>query len=91
MARPILDAVGVRLDLVQSRGVSCFLFASQVSAMQAFLLNFLIFMCTRVNSPLITSITGTIKDLFTNILGMTLFGDFPFNALNLVTHASPPS
>ncbi len=32
-----------------------------ISAMQAFFLNFLIFLCTRVNSPLITSITGTIK------------------------------
>lgn len=74
-----------RLGAMESHVLSC----SQVSAMQAFLLNFLIFMCTRVNSPLITSIAGTIKDLFTNILGMTLFGDFPFNALNLVLRALP--
>jgi solute carrier family 35 protein len=57
------------------------------SAMQAFFLNFLIFLCTRVNSPLITSITGTIKDLVTNGLGMTLFGDFPFNLPNIVSIA----
>eukprot|EP00292_Cryptomonas_paramecium_P009095 CAMPEP_0113695706 /NCGR_PEP_ID=MMETSP0038_2-20120614/21061_1 /TAXON_ID=2898 /ORGANISM="Cryptomonas paramecium" /LENGTH=257 /DNA_ID=CAMNT_0000618303 /DNA_START=246 /DNA_END=1015 /DNA_ORIENTATION=+ /assembly_acc=CAM_ASM_000170 len=56
-----------------------------VSAAQAFLLNFFIFFCTRVNSPLVTSITGTVKDLVTNILGMTLFGDFPFKPLNLVS------
>ncbi|EKX49335.1 hypothetical protein GUITHDRAFT_136021 [Guillardia theta CCMP2712] len=56
-----------------------------VSAMQAFFLNFLIFFCTRVNSPLITSVTGTVKDLVTNGLGMTLFGDFPFNIPNIVT------
>lgn len=54
-----------------------------VSAMQAFLLNFMIFLCTRVNSPLITAVTGTAKDLFLNILGMTLFGDFPYNPPNL--------
>eukprot|EP00288_Rhodomonas_lens_P011774 CAMPEP_0177750650 /NCGR_PEP_ID=MMETSP0484_2-20121128/33131_1 /TAXON_ID=354590 /ORGANISM="Rhodomonas lens, Strain RHODO" /LENGTH=241 /DNA_ID=CAMNT_0019265711 /DNA_START=110 /DNA_END=831 /DNA_ORIENTATION=- len=58
-----------------------------VSAMQAFFLNFLIFLCTRVNSPLITSVTGTVKDLFTNILGMTLFGDFPFNPPNMLSIA----
>jgi hypothetical protein len=29
-----------------------------VSAAQAFLLNFFIFFCTRVNSPLVTSVTG---------------------------------
>jgi len=58
-----------------------------VSAMQACLLNFLIFLCTRVNSPLITSVTGTVKDLVTNGLGMTLFGDFPFNPLNVASIA----
>uniref|UniRef100_A0A7S0EDN4 Sugar phosphate transporter domain-containing protein n=1 Tax=Hanusia phi TaxID=3032 RepID=A0A7S0EDN4_9CRYP len=56
-----------------------------VSAMQAFFLNFLIFFCTRVNSPLITSVTGTVKDLVTNGLGMTLFGDFPFNIPNIMS------
>ena len=58
-----------------------------ISAMQAFFLNFLIFLCTRVNSPLITSVTGTVKDLVTNALGMTLFGDFPFNPPNVVSIA----
>ena len=58
-----------------------------ISAMQAFFLNFLIFLCTRVNSPLITSVTGTVKDLVTNALGMTMFGDFPFNPPNVVSIA----
>eukprot|EP00286_Rhodomonas_abbreviata_P029262 CAMPEP_0181299760 /NCGR_PEP_ID=MMETSP1101-20121128/6523_1 /TAXON_ID=46948 /ORGANISM="Rhodomonas abbreviata, Strain Caron Lab Isolate" /LENGTH=255 /DNA_ID=CAMNT_0023404941 /DNA_START=314 /DNA_END=1077 /DNA_ORIENTATION=- len=56
-----------------------------VSALQAFFLNFLIFLCTRVNSPLVTSVTGTVKDLVTNALGMTLFGDFPFNPPNFLS------
>mmetsp|Transcript_26763 Transcript_26763/g.70273 ORF Transcript_26763/g.70273 Transcript_26763/m.70273 type:complete len:192 (-) Transcript_26763:382-957(-) len=58
-----------------------------VSAAQAFLLNFFIFYCTRVNSPLVTSVAGTVKDLVTNLLGMGLFGDFPFRPLNMVALA----
>jgi len=30
-----------------------------------------------------------VKDLVTNGLGMTLFGDFPFNPLNVVRNPNP--
>jgi len=45
------------------------------SAIQAFFLNYFMFLCTTVNSALTTSITGQIKAIVTTIMGLFMFGD----------------
>lgn len=45
-----------------------------MSSVHAFLLNWLIFLCSTINSPLTTSITGQIKNIVTTLLGFCLFG-----------------
>eukprot|EP00164_Ancoracysta_twista_P011306 GFYU01017382.1.p1 GENE.GFYU01017382.1~~GFYU01017382.1.p1 ORF type:complete len:391 (+),score=136.78 GFYU01017382.1:170-1342(+) len=52
-----------------------FLTCFMVSAVQAFLLNYSIFLCTSLNSPLATSITGNMKNIFQTSVGLFLFGD----------------
>lgn len=54
-----------------------------VSASQATLLNLAIFLCTRVNSPLATTVTGQAKDLVTVSVGLFLFGDVKITVPNL--------
>jgi len=54
-----------------------------VSISQAFLLNFCIFYCTTTNSPLATTVTGQLKDFVMTGLGMFLFGDVIFTAVNI--------
>jgi solute carrier family 35 len=54
-----------------------------VSASQATLLNIAIFMCTKVNSPLATTVTGQAKDLVTVSVGLFLFGDVKITVPNL--------
>ncbi len=54
-----------------------------LTASQACLLNYCIFLCNRKNSPITTSITGTVKDLVTNSFGLFIFGDVAFNVYNL--------
>jgi len=49
----------------------CFL----MSSVLAFLLNYFIFLCFTINSPLTTSITGQLKNIFTTIIGLFLFHD----------------
>ena len=44
-----------------------------LAASQAFLLNLCIFRCTNINSPLVTSVTGQIKDILTTTLGFLMF------------------
>ncbi|GAB4824177.1 hypothetical protein N2152v2_011223 [Parachlorella kessleri] len=39
--------------------------------------------CTLVNSPLATNVTGQMKDILTTALGMVLFGDVRYSALNV--------
>eukprot|EP00294_Goniomonas_avonlea_P004079 CAMPEP_0114569352 /NCGR_PEP_ID=MMETSP0114-20121206/16580_1 /TAXON_ID=31324 /ORGANISM="Goniomonas sp, Strain m" /LENGTH=257 /DNA_ID=CAMNT_0001756225 /DNA_START=254 /DNA_END=1027 /DNA_ORIENTATION=+ len=56
-----------------------------VAAGQALLLNYMIFLCTLVNSPLATSITGNIKDMVTTSLGLFVFGDVVFTAPNMLS------
>lgn len=59
-----------------------------MSSVQAFLLNYLIFLCSIVNSPLTTSITGQIKNILTTVMGFFLFGGMPMTiaaALGLST------
>jgi len=52
----------------------CFL----MSSVQAFLLNYFMFLCSTVNSPLTTSITGQLKSIL-----QTVFGLFAFNGVVL--------
>ncbi|GAM27583.1 hypothetical protein SAMD00019534_107590 [Acytostelium subglobosum LB1] len=55
----------------------CFL----MSSVQAFLLNYFIFLCSTYNSPLTTSITGQIKSILQTILGLFMFGDVVLSAI----------
>mmetsp|Transcript_11776 Transcript_11776/g.49613 ORF Transcript_11776/g.49613 Transcript_11776/m.49613 type:complete len:535 (-) Transcript_11776:87-1691(-) len=56
-----------------------------LSASQAFLLNLCIFRCTNINSPLVTSVTGQIKDVLTTTLGFVMFpADAPIYAPNVL-------
>jgi len=47
-------------------------------------LNYTQFLCTQVNSPLTTCMTGVIKGLATTIAGFFMFGGQPITALNLI-------
>lgn len=51
--------------------ILCFL----MSSVLAFLLNWFIFLCSTVNSPLTTSVTGQIKAIVSTIIGLFIFGD----------------
>jgi len=55
----------------------CFL----MSSIQAFLLNYFMFVCSTVNSPLTTSITGQMKSILQTIFGLFTFGG---------VHLTPP-
>lgn len=48
-----------------------------MSSLQAFLLNYTIFLCSTYNSPLVTSVTGQIKAVVQTIGGLFLFGAVP--------------
>ncbi|KAN0035642.1 hypothetical protein ACTA71_004925 [Dictyostelium dimigraforme] len=52
-----------------------FQFCFFMSSIQAFLLNYFIFLCSTMNSPLTTSITGQIKSILQTIIGLFMFGD----------------
>lgn len=60
-----------------------FLLFLLASCSQAFLLNMCIFRCTLVNSPLTTNVTGHAKDILTTALGMVLFRDVRYHAVNI--------
>jgi len=54
-------------------------------------LNFFIFYCTSVNSPLTTAVTGQAKNIVTTILGVVIFNDLiitAFNTLGLSINAA---
>ncbi len=59
--------------------IVCFLMQS----VQAFLLNYTIFLCTSLNSALTTSVTGQMKNILVTAIGLFIFGDVVFDALNL--------
>jgi len=46
-----------------------------MSAVLAFLLNYFLFLCSTVNSPLTTSVTGQVKAILSVIIGLFFFGD----------------
>lgn len=54
------------------------------SAAQATLLNVAIFLCTKLNSPLATTVTGQMKDFVTVGFGLFLFGDVKLSVPNLI-------
>lgn len=54
------------------------------SAAQATLLNIAIFLCTKLNSPLATTVTGQMKDFVTIGFGLFVFGDVTLSLPNLV-------
>jgi len=51
-----------------------FHFVFFMSALQAFALNYFVFLCSTLNSPLTTSITGQIKSILQTIVGLFTFG-----------------
>jgi len=57
----------------------CFAFQSGL----AFILNYAIFLCTRVNSALATSVTGQVKNIMTTALGYFMFSDVKYHAMNV--------
>eukprot|EP00727_Mastigamoeba_balamuthi_P007787 m51a1_g3629 putative dmt family transporter: udpglucuronic acid udp-n- (323) ;mRNA; f:130498-132466 len=61
-----------------------FLLCFFMSSVQAFLLNYFIFLCSTVNSPLTTSVTGQIKAIASSIIGLWIFGDVIITALLLL-------
>lgn len=54
------------------------------SAALATVLNVAIFLCTRFNSPLATTVTGQMKDFVTIGFGLFIFGDVTLNTPNLI-------
>jgi solute carrier family 35 protein len=62
----------------------CAQFTFLASAVQALLLNYTMFLCSTVNSPLATSITGQLKNLLQTLVGLFMFGDVtPTPLLNI--------
>eukprot|EP00899_Mesostigma_viride_P007112 jgi/Mesvir1/16401/Mv18139-RA.1 len=59
-----------------------FLAFMAVSASQALLLNVCVYRCTGMNSALVTSCMGQVKNLVVTLLGFYLFQDIVHNALN---------
>ncbi|KAF2584406.1 hypothetical protein F2Q70_00034103 [Brassica cretica] len=56
----------------------CFMVVLLCSCVLAFLLNYIIFLNTTLNSALTQTICGNMKDLFTVGLGWMIFGGLPF-------------
>ena len=52
-----------------------FLLCLFMSALLAFLLNYFMFLCSNVNSPLTTSVTGQVKAILSVFFGLFFFGD----------------
>jgi len=62
-----------------------------ISAVEAFLLNYFLFLCSNINSPLATSITGQIKNIVSTLFGLMAFGGVlitPLLALGLAISTS---
>jgi hypothetical protein len=56
--------------------VQAFWTALLFSAFLGTAMSYVVLLCSTVNSPLATSITGNVKDIGASILGAVLFGDF---------------
>eukprot|EP00455_Lapot_gusevi_P039558 TRINITY_DN4436_c0_g1_i2.p1 TRINITY_DN4436_c0_g1~~TRINITY_DN4436_c0_g1_i2.p1 ORF type:complete len:398 (-),score=109.70 TRINITY_DN4436_c0_g1_i2:112-1212(-) len=55
-----------------------------ISSVQAFLLNYSIFLCTKTNSALTTSVVGQIKNIATTAVGYFMFGDVSYDFFNVI-------
>jgi solute carrier family 35 protein len=55
-----------------------------VSSTQAFLLNYYMFLCTRLNSALTTTVVGNIKNMLTTVFGYIAFQDVTIAPMNIV-------
>lgn len=60
-----------------------FLVSFFLSAIMGFVLNFSIVYCTKVNSALTTTVTGSLKNIFSTYLGMFM-GDYVFSLANFM-------
>lgn len=60
-----------------------FLVCLASSALMGFVLNYAYFMCTKLNSPLTTTVIGAGKNIATSYIGM-LFRDYTYNGLGFV-------
>ena len=49
-----------------------------------FLLNYSTMLCTRVNSPLTTTIIGTMKNVILTYIGVLLGGDYVYSGINFI-------
>eukprot|EP00672_Neobodo_designis_P027999 CAMPEP_0174834484 /NCGR_PEP_ID=MMETSP1114-20130205/4853_1 /TAXON_ID=312471 /ORGANISM="Neobodo designis, Strain CCAP 1951/1" /LENGTH=460 /DNA_ID=CAMNT_0016068395 /DNA_START=40 /DNA_END=1419 /DNA_ORIENTATION=- len=59
--------------------VSCF----AASLFLGFGMNYSYFLCTKVNSPLTTTVVGSMKNVLSSYLGM-LFSDYPYTVVNFI-------
>lgn len=53
-----------------------------LSCSLGFAINYSVFLNTSVNSPLTQTVTGQLKDILVLLLGVVIFRDTPFSALN---------
>lgn len=63
-----------------------FLFLFFISCCLAFALNYSMFQCTSVNSPLTTSITGQTKNVALALFGLVVFPDASRELLHIFGH-----
>lgn len=63
-------------------GSPSFLFSLFCSTCLGLAVGHAIFLCTRLNEPLTTTVTGSIKNLLATLLGAVAFGDYLFNPAN---------
>ena len=54
-----------------------------VASFAGVFITYIVFLCTTVNGPLVTSITGNAKDILQTVLGAVLFRDFTPTAKNV--------